>query len=91
MTLAEQLRQTSAYQQAQSDLQKRQNKLRAYLAEYFAENPTWSQVFYFGKWGTGENYGMEQDAFASFVRSEGFRVEYKTNGYGVPYLRITLD
>lgn len=91
MTLAEQLRQTSAYQQAQSELQKEQDKLRSYLKRYFSENPTWSQVFYFGKWGTSQNYGMKQDAFASFVRSEGFRVEYKENGYGVQYLRITLD
>lgn len=91
MTLAEQLKQTNAYKEAQSELQKQQNKLRIVLAEKFEKNPKSSMVWYFGKMGHNANYGMEQDVFARFVRSEGFRVEELCNGYGVQYVRVTLE
>lgn len=91
MTLADQLRQTSAYIEAQSELQKQQNELRIKLATEFEKYPRSSCTWYFGRMGHNSNFGMEQDDFVRFVRSEGFRVEELINGYGVQYVRVTLE
>lgn len=90
MALADKLRQTAAYKAAQDKLAEQKKELLAHLEDFFTKHADWSETFYFGKSGNVTHYGMCIDECEKFLKSEGFRVSWKCNGYGVQYLYISL-
>lgn len=88
--LADKLRQTDAYHEAQEKLRQQKVELLHHLEKFFTGHPSWSETMYFGKSGNVTQYGMDISDCNEFLKSEGFRVGWHSNGYGVQYLKISL-
>ena len=90
MALADKLRQTAAYKAAQDKLAEQKKELLAKLEKLFTKYPNSYETMYFGTSGENKNYGMNISDCQDFLKSEGFRVSWQSNGYGVQYLKISL-
>lgn len=88
--LADKLRQTDAFKEEQEKLRQQKIELLHHLEKFFTDRPCWSETMYFGKSGENKNYGMNISDCNEFLKSEGFRVSWQSNGYGVQYLKISL-
>lgn len=88
--LADKLRQTDAYHEVQEKLRQQKVELLAHLEKFFTKRISSYETMYFGKSGENTNYGMNISDCNDFLKSEGFRVSWQSNGYGVQYLKISL-